>query len=96
MSFKTWGWILSKLGLPPRETTSYGVKCEDESTCNYVFRHILGWVQIALIVSFFVYGSFNANDSERCRVRKFADVVITFPYALGCNLFKDRYDIKLN
>jgi hypothetical protein len=51
-------------------------------TCYILFRIGLGINQ--------------ANKGDKCTINSFADVMITPMYALGCNLGKDRFTIKLN
>ncbi len=41
-------------------------------------------------------GIFQANDYGKCRIKSIADVIVTPMYALGCNLGKDRFDVRLN
>lgn len=94
--FEIYKKLLSSLGFNPRIITRYGETKEDIDTVNYIFRHIFGVVSILIIIGFFIAGSANANRPDKCRIHKISDFIITAPYAIGCNLFKDRFNLKLN
>lgn len=94
--FELYKKLFTILGFPTKTVISYGEPKEDGETVNYIFRHIFGIVSIMLIVGFFIHGSINANNPDKCKIHKISDFVITAPYAIGCNLFKDRFDLKLN
>ena len=53
-------------------------------------------VSAFFIIVWFLVGAMDANIASECRINKLADIVFTAPYALGCNLFKDRFDVKVN
>ena len=55
------------------------------------FMFIIGWVIIRLS-----HGINVANDPAHCRVKSIGDVIIAPMYTLGCNIGKDRFDIKVN
>lgn len=42
------------------------------------------------------YGIYNANDMSKCRVKSIGDVLIVPSYALGCQIGKDRFNVRLN
>lgn len=48
------------------------------------------------IVLQFIWGIAVANDSNKCKVNSFFDVLTMPSYALGCNLGKNRFEFKLN
>lgn len=94
--FEMYKRLFTILGFHPAMVTKYGETKEDIDTTNYIMRHLLGFISLALILGFFIHGSINANNPNKCKIRKISDFVITAPYAIGCNLFKDRFDLKLN
>lgn len=55
-----------------------------------------GIVLLTYIVIRFGIGYQNANNDNDCIIRSVGDVIITPMYALGCNMGKDRFEIKLN
>lgn len=52
-------------------------------------------VFVVAMVSFFV-GVWNANDKDWCVVKSISDVLKSPPYAAGCVLGKDRFEVRLN
>jgi hypothetical protein len=44
----------------------------------------------------FFYGAANANDKEHCIVRSIGDVIIAPMYTIGCNVGKDRFEVRVN
>lgn len=42
------------------------------------------------------YGLADANKPDKCKAKSIGDVIIAPMYTLGCNIGKDRFDIKLN
>jgi hypothetical protein len=60
----------------------------------------LGFFYGAFLVLYIVarlsYGISVANDPKECRLRSIGDVIIAPMYALGCNIGKDRFDIRVN
>ncbi len=38
----------------------------------------------------------NANKIEKCKVQSVGDVIIAPFYAIGCNIGKKRFDVRLN
>ena len=41
-------------------------------------------------------GVHDANDPKECKAYSINDILLSPAYALGCNLAKDRFDLKLN
>ena len=52
-------------------------------------------IYLAITVRVFI-GMNEANDVGKCTASSINDVLLSPAYALGCNLAKDRFDIKLN
>lgn len=74
--------FLIKIGIP---------KEPSEVLAGFIYTIILLFISVQLC-----YGLYQANDKDKCKVSSIIDVVISPAYALGCNLNKDRFDIKLN
>ena len=68
---------------------SYGFDWYDFS----IFHGVILSCYILLRLSL---GIHDANISYECRIQSIADIIITPMYAIGCNLGKDRFDIRLN
>ena len=51
---------------------------------------------LAYAVISFCTGIHDANNPEECKARSLFDIVKSPIYTVGCNLGKDRFDIKLN
>lgn len=74
---------------------------------NYLYKkhsdsdlHIFGFAY-GIIMSLYIIirlgaGINHANDSKHCTARSIADVIVAPVYTIGCNLGKDRFEIKLN
>lgn len=58
------------------------------------------WLIVILIYSFILFrigvGMHDANKSDECKVHSINDIIISPAYAIGCNMAKDRFDLKLN
>lgn len=61
---------------------------------------IISWFITVIIYGIMIaclgVGLSNSNDPKECRVTSIANTVLSFPYVLGCNLGKDRWNIKIN
>ncbi len=61
---------------------------------------ILSWflsVIIYMVMGIcFFNGWDSANDPIKCRVTSIGNTILSFPYALGCNIGKDRWNIQVN
>ncbi len=44
----------------------------------------------------FMFGLSVANDPDHCRMKSIGDFLIAPMYTIGCNIGKDRWDIKVN
>lgn len=63
---------------------------------NFVFSLCVFWIWIVICGVGFLQGNQDANNPKDCRVFSVNDVILSPMYALGCNMGKDRFDIKLN
>ncbi len=57
---------------------------------------ILAMGLLCWTVGRFTYGLLNANSLDHCRIRSIGDAIVTPMYAIGCNVGKDRFDIRVN
>lgn len=44
----------------------------------------------------FIFGVVVANKDEFCRMKSIGDFLIAPSYTIGCNIGKDRWDVKVN
>jgi len=80
------------LGIKHNIENCYGeLKRKPHEFIIFLFVCFIIWVVIRLS-----YGIQVANDPAHCRVRSIGDVIIAPMYTLGCNVGKDRFDIKVN
>lgn len=93
--FNFYDKISALLGFEKEYKNDCGTQVEEESVRMYL-PIILTGLTIASIIAWFIAGSINANKENKCIINNIAEFVITAPYAIGCNLFKNRFDIKLN
>lgn len=63
----------------------------DEYFIGFVFAIFIFYSLIS-----FCLGIYHANIPEECKARSLFDIVKSPIYTVGCNLGKDRFDIKLN
>lgn len=64
---------------------------------NWELLALLQGIFLSVYIIFrFSLGVYGANSSTECRVKSIGDVIITPMYTLGCNIGKDRFDIKVN
>lgn len=61
-----------------------------------IFSWFLTVTIYCVMIGCFINGLDKANDPKECRVTSIANTVLSFPYALGCNVGKDRWNIKIN
>lgn len=58
------------------------------------------WATVVISLSFIAIrvgvGMYDANTFDKCRVNSISDLLLSPAYIVGCNLAKDRFDIKLN
>ena len=54
---------------------------------------VIFWLYVIARVG---YGLSDANEDTRCSIQSLSDVIVSPFYAIGCNLGKDRFLIKLN
>ena len=57
---------------------------------------VYGFILALYIIIRFSMGISDANLKNKCRLRSLANVINSPMYALGCNLGKHRFDIKVN
>ncbi len=67
---------------------------DGELACAFSWLIALGLV-FALGLQL-AWGFWDADDEKKCRIYSIRDFVYTPGYALGCNLAKKRFDVKLN
>ena len=60
------------------------------------FVGICAFLFLAYAFVSFCTGIYHANKPEECKARSLFDIVKSPIYTVGCNLGKDRFDIKLN
>lgn len=60
-------------------------------TAGFIFAFIILWTGGRL-----AYGISVANDPQECRMRSIGDFIIAPMYTVGCNIGKDRWNIKVN
>lgn len=62
--------------------------------------HMSSWLITIIFVLFLIIriaiGMHDANDPSQCKANSINDILLLPAYALGCNLAKDRFDLKLN
>ena len=51
---------------------------------------------VSYIIARFTMGIVDANNPNRCILRSIGEIVIAPVYTLGCNIGKDRFEIKVN
>jgi len=69
---------------------------KDPSGIGSIFGMFYGVFLSIYIVTRFSIGISSANDPKECILRSIGDVLVTPMYALGCNIGKDRFEIKVN
>ena len=69
---------------------------KERSTTQSDFAILYGIFLSLYIICRLGYGIEVANDPKHCRVKSIGDVIIAPMYTLGCNIGKDRFDIKVN
>lgn len=61
---------------------------------------VFSWLSAIILIAFIVFrigeGVHEANDVSRCKASSINDILLSPAYALGCNLAKNRFDIRLN
>ncbi len=61
---------------------------------------MFSWLTVVIIFICFScrvhLGVQDANNPAECKVHSINDILLSPAYALGCNLAKDRFDLKLN
>ena len=79
-------FIQRTLGLEP----GFGNKVYNDGAI-LIFIFVFLWV-----VGRFTFGAFNANNPRYCRMKSIGDFLIAPSYTIGCNIGKDRWDIRVN
>jgi len=73
---------------------------ENDNTYGAGLARLLSWFTSFVIVVFVVarigFGMADANNALLCRANSINDILLSPLYALGCNLAKDRFDVRLN
>ena len=61
---------------------------------------IISWVCTIvfylLLVGNFARGLKDANTAARCKAKSIGELITGLPYAVGCNLYKERFNLDLN
>lgn len=60
-----------------------------------------GGLMWGFVLTFYIFlrlsaGISDANKPDKCRLQSIGDIIIAPMYTLGCNIGKDRFDIKVN
>lgn len=76
---------------PIKKTYNFLEDCFEEVTAGFLTFFIFSWILYRLI-----FGIMNANSSSHCIVRSIGDIIIAPMYTLGCNIGKDRFEIRVN
>ncbi len=65
---------------------------DNEQYLSYIYELIL----VFYIAMRLTTGLHEANNPKGCILKSIGDVIITPMYALGCNIGKDRFEIRVN
>lgn len=57
---------------------------------------VLKMIFCLFLIMQLIVGIIEANDPKECKVNSVLDVIVVPMYALGCNLNKNRFEIKVN
>lgn len=67
----------------------------DEFDAKFISFFTSLTIGILLVVQFCL-GLAHANNPDKCNVKSIGDIIIAPTYAIGCNINKERFYIKLN
>lgn len=60
----------------------------------------MAWITAFIVTGFIIFriaiGIRDANIPTECKAESINDILLSPAYALGCNLAKKRFDLKLN
>ena len=88
---KFWSKVL---GLKP--TTEWNKRARSYEEVPHEFTSLLATFTIIWGLLSFILGVAVADNPDYCRMKSIGDFMIAPAYAIGCNIGKDRWDIRVN